>query len=239
MRNYHVKLDYIEDMLFSNKHLINNLISLPDKANIFTSRVNIIKELNELFPNSTDEEKYQILYLMTKAYFRNSSEKIQLIWSGPDVSGLPGRDTELVFEEMIKEAKQSIIISIYSLSVYAERLLKLLKKKVEHGLYVEIYVNDFNSKSKLLEEIMSIRTNRLFIYEYIGATNDTQSLHAKVLSIDDCKAVITSSNLSYNGMEGNLELGMIVNSKEKAKEIRSIFNTLIEKKYFKRIRQDY
>lgn len=94
-------------------------------------------------------------------------------------------------------------------------------------------MNDYASKSGLLDKIIGLDTSRAFVYEYIGAKNETQSLHAKVLTVDNEKSIITSSNLSYNGMDGNLELGVILNSKEKAKEIRLIFNTMIEKNILK------
>ena len=39
------------------------------------------------------------------------------------------RDTEIVFEEYISSAQESIILSIYSLSEYASSLINLLEKK--------------------------------------------------------------------------------------------------------------
>ena len=237
MWNKSIKLDIFEDLLFTHKYFIEDIF-LKDEisTNITESRSIVFQEINKLFPNLSPEEKLNFLYIMVKAYSRSNSEKIQLIWSGPSVAGLPGRDTEIVFEEYISSAHESIILSIYALSEYAGSLINLLEKKIKQGIYVEIYVNDYASKSGLLDKIIKLDTSRAFVYEYIGAKNKTQSLHAKVLTVDNEKSIITSSNLSYNGMDGNLELGVILNSKEKAKEIRLIFNTMIEKKHFKRIK---
>ena len=238
MWNKSIRLDLFEELLFNNRYFIEDLLFKSEVSiNIFDSRSRIFQELNKLFPSSSSEEKLNLLYLITKAYNRSNSEMMQLIWSGPSVAGLPGRDTEIVFEEYILSAQESIILSIYSLSEYASSLINLLEKKIKQGIYVEIYVNDYASKGELLDKIIKLDNSRAFVYEYIGAENHTQSLHAKVLTIDNTKSIITSSNLSYNGMDGNLELGVILNSKEKAKEIRLIFNTLIEKYYFRRIKR--
>ena len=116
-------------------------------------------------------------------------------------------------------------------------MVESLKKKAKQGVFIEIYVNDFEGKRDLLIDLVKIDPRRVFVYDYIGAKNWTQALHAKILTTDDTKSIITSSNLSYNGMDGNLELGVMIDSKEKAKEIRSIFNSLIDKGYFKRMRK--
>lgn len=237
MWNNNVKLDYFEEQLFANRFLLKNLLEGEISESLLTSRINVIQDLNRLFPETNNEDRLNILYLLMKTYFRNSNEKSQLIWSGPNVAGLPGRDTELVFEEYIKKASNSVILTIYSISEYAEKLIDLLKLKALQGVYIEVYINEFDAKAKLLNDLLEVKSNRLFLYEYTGAMNRTQALHAKVLTIDDEKSIITSSNLSYNGMDGNLELGVILDSKEKSKEIRAIFNSMIQKKYFRRIKK--
>lgn len=238
MWNKSIRLDVFEERLFTDRYFLEDILFKGEVSiNILNSRNILFQELNRLFPNSSSEEKINFLYLMTRAYNRSNLGKIQLIWSGPSVSGLPGRDTEIVFEDYISSAQESIILSIYSLSEYANSLIDLLEKKIKQGIYVELYVNDYDSKKELLDKIIGLDKSRAFVYEYTGAKNDTQSLHAKVLTIDNEKSIITSSNLSYNGLDGNLELGVILNSKEKAKEIRLIFNTLIEKYYFRRIKK--
>jgi Phosphatidylserine/phosphatidylglycerophosphate/cardiolipin synthases and related enzymes len=236
MWNNNLKLDYLADTLISQKHLVKNLIGKDNPFDIFNSKIEMIRLMNESFPSCSLEDKYKILYIISKACFKETDEKAQLVWSGPDVAGLPGRDTEILFEELVAEAKQKIIISIYSISEYASKLLNLLKNRALQGVYIEIYVNEFESKRHYFEELTQVKNNRLFIYDYTGANNSTQALHAKVLTVDDKKSIITSSNLSYNGMDGNLELGVFVNSIEKAKEIRAIFNTLLQKGYFKKVK---
>lgn len=235
MRNLDIKLDYLSDTVSSEKIFIEGLM-FEKGLDIFKLKYEFVRLVNDLFPNSTSEDKFKILQLLIKSYMRESAEKIQMVWSGPDVSGLPGRDTEILLEELILEAKYSVLISIYSLSDYASKIIGLLKKKAVQGVYVEIFVNNFDSKRTILDEIFDEEYKRLSIYDYIGAQNVTQALHAKVVTIDGKKSLITSSNLSYNGLDGNLELGVLVHSKERAKEIRAIFHSMYQKRYFKKVK---
>lgn len=61
------------------------------------------------------------------------------------------------------------------------------------------------------------------------------ALHAKVISVDQNKTLITSANLSYHGQEGNIELGTLVESKEIAKQVNDIFTHLIFSKVVQEI----
>lgn len=227
-------LDYLTDVLSSQKYLLEG--QLEDKCReILNTKNDISNLMDQVFPSQSLEEKYKILYLLGKSNLREVEERVQTVWSGPGVAGLPGRDTEILLEELILEARYSILISIYSLSSHASTVLSLLKEKAQKGVFVEIYVNQYMEKKELLNEMVTSSINRLSIYDYAGATNSKQALHAKVLTIDGEKSLITSSNLSYNGMEGNLELGVVVHSKERAKEIRAIFSAMLDNSYFKKI----
>lgn len=61
------------------------------------------------------------------------------------------------------------------------------------------------------------------------------ALHAKVISVDQKKTLITSANLSYHGQQGNIELGMLAESKKIAKQLDDVFTKLIFAKVFTEI----
>ena len=66
------------------------------------------------------------------------------------------------------------------------------------------------------------------------------ALHAKVISVDQKKTLITSANLSYHGQQGNIELGMLAESKKIAKQVDGVFTELVFKKVFTEIQgEDY
>ena len=58
------------------------------------------------------------------------------------------------------------------------------------------------------------------------------ALHAKAISVDGEKTLITSANLSFHGQEGNLELGTLIESSEIAHQVDEVFTRLIFKKVF-------
>ena len=58
------------------------------------------------------------------------------------------------------------------------------------------------------------------------------ALHAKVISVDQQKTLITSANLSYHGQEGNIELGTLIESERTAKQVEDLFTKLLFKKIF-------
>lgn len=58
------------------------------------------------------------------------------------------------------------------------------------------------------------------------------ALHAKVISVDGEKTLITSANLSYHGQQGNIEMGTVIDSKVMAKQVDDVFTQLVFKKVF-------
>lgn len=58
------------------------------------------------------------------------------------------------------------------------------------------------------------------------------ALHAKVLSVDGKSLLVSSANLSYHGMSGNIELGCYIESKRLANEMDELFKQLLFQRVF-------
>ena len=92
------------------------------------------------------------------------------------------------------------------------------------GVYVNLYINDLDSKDKILKDILMYKGKYLNVYNYNKEEDDKMAaLHAKVIVIDSSKVFITSSNLSYHGMVKNIEMGVLINSKVKSAMVNNIF----------------
>jgi phosphatidylserine/phosphatidylglycerophosphate/cardiolipin synthase-like enzyme len=79
-------------------------------------------------------------------------------------------------------------------------------------------------------------TNRRFfkIYEYTVNSDDKMAaLHAKTILVDNNKMLISSANLSFHGLEGNIEIGALITSKKKVTQVQEIFDDLKRQKIFK------
>ena len=61
------------------------------------------------------------------------------------------------------------------------------------------------------------------------------ALHAKVLSADGKRILVSSANLSYHGMSGNIEIGCLIDSEKIGKQIDNLFQQLYKEKVVRRI----
>ena len=124
----------------------------------------------------------------------------------------------------------------YSISEYVDDKLELLVQKSKMGVYVNLFVNDIKHKEEQLQKILMYRGKFLNVYNYCGRTDDRMAaLHAKVIVVDKQRALITSSNLSYHGIEGNIEMGVLIEAESKCKDIEEIFFSLLRQRVFEKV----
>ena len=60
------------------------------------------------------------------------------------------------------------------------------------------------------------------------------ALHAKIIVSDARKALVSSANLSYHGMQGNIEMGFLIESSDKAKQIEEVLKEMVRMKVFRK-----
>jgi len=58
------------------------------------------------------------------------------------------------------------------------------------------------------------------------------ALHAKIIVADGFESLISYANLSYHGLEGNIEIGLLLESGQKATQIIKLFDELRRMKIF-------
>ena len=112
------------------------------------------------------------------------------------------------------------------MSGYFAELVDVLVEKSQKGIYVKFFVNSLNEQN-YFEKLCRYKGRFLHIYDFPRRSNAMAALHAKVISVDQEKTLITSANLSYHGQEGNIELGTLVESQKIAKQVDDIFTHLI------------
>ena len=61
--------------------------------------------------------------------------------------------------------------------------------------------------------------------------------HAKLIVSDVKKALVSSANLSYHGMQGNVEMGFLIESHDKAKQIEEVMKEMVRMKVFSKLRE--
>lgn len=126
-----------------------------------------------------------------------------------------------------------LIIRVLIVRVFCRPFLMSYRKKSKR-LYIKFFVNNIGAQ-KSFDKLCRYKGRFLHIYDFPGGRDSMAALHAKVISVDQEKTLITSANLSYHGQEGNIELGTLVKSTEIAKQVDDIFTHLIFNKVVKEI----
>ncbi|HDR8069095.1 phospholipase D-like domain-containing protein [Bacillus cereus] len=170
------------------------------------------------------------LLLLFKVYEQNQvKESIELVATAPPTIDSDLRKTIGVVRQIIIEAQEEILITSYSISEYFDEILDLMISKSLVGVKVVFLIDD---NPRVLNYVEYIRRksdlSNFILYKY---NKGSSSLHAKVIVVDRKKAFVSSSNLSYNGIVNNLEIGTLITGK-KIVGIVDLFQELINQKYF-------
>ena len=226
MWNTSVKIEYIAGLIVDA--LENYSVNCVN-----TQFEQVIVELRNHFSNCCDEEITDIISLCMKMYSSKKIEHADLVLTAPDsfrVKTLKTRDTMC---KLIENTEKSLTITGYSISDYFSEMLDVLIKKSQQGVYVRLYVNDIVKQKDALDRLMAYRSRFLQVYEYQKQEDDKMAaLHAKLIVSDAKKSLVSSANLSYHGMQGNIEMGFLIESHDKAKQIEEVMKEMVRMKVF-------
>ncbi|WP_235526313.1 hypothetical protein [Nostoc piscinale] len=72
-------------------------------------------------------------------------DRIELVWTGPEVTGSQSRDTSVVVRELFSKAKKSVLISSFAIDKgeKAKKLFQVLAERMDANpeLYVQMFLN--------------------------------------------------------------------------------------------------
>ena len=171
---------------------------------------------------------------------------LDLVLSGPDVPGVPTRDTAVVMQTLIEKAQREIILVAYAIH-NGQKLFRRLAERMaeEPDLDVWFYLNiarGYNDTS-LTSEI-----TRRFAREFLEKhwpwdvrpklyydprtlepdATGRASLHAKCLIIDSSVALITSANYTEAAQKRNIEAGVVIRYPPCVERVTGYFRGLRE-----------
>ena len=229
MRNSSIKAEYLAAKIIQSI----DAYSLREADSVL---VDAISELKKQFPSCNDEEINDILNLCFEMYNAKSEEKIELVVTAPETFNIKTKKTKDVVEQLIQGAEKSIILTGYSVSDYFSGMLGEIIEKSQQGVYVRFYVNDIDRHKESLDRMLAYQGKYLQFFEYEKQSDDKMAAsHAKILTVDSQKSLVSSANLSYHGLSGNVEMGFLVESHQKAKQIEELLNQFVRMKIYKRI----
>ena len=171
---------------------------------------------------------------------------VDLVWSGPEVSGLHARDTRRVYEEVLGSAERSLWASTF-VFFDGQKAFDVLARRMEavSALEVTLMLNIQRKRgdTTAAEQLVRRFADRLWSTEWPGSTRprvfyDPRSLdpdypsgvlHAKAVVADDEAVFVTSANLTEAALDRNIEVGLLVRDRALAASLSSHFGGLIER----------
>ena len=198
----------------------------------------VITNLKKEFPSLSDQEIWQIIGLCVNVYGGKEAEKAELAITAPISFKLKARKINEVITNMIQDSQKSITLTGYSVSDYFSEMIDLIISKSQQGIYVRLYLNDYEKHKTNLKRLMDLCTKHLRVFDYQKQDDEMAALHAKTIVVDEKELLVSSANLSYHGMQGNVEMGIRLVSEDKAKQVESLLKEMVGMKVFKELRKD-
>lgn len=172
--------------------------------------------------------------------------KPDLVWSGPEISGLHARDTRRVYEELVSSAKRSLWASTYAF-FDGPKAFGHLGNAMDStpDLDVTILLNIQRSWGDSTEsgELVRRFADKFWVDDWPGVRRpkifyDPRSLdigkpggvlHSKAMISDDETLFVTSANLTEAALDRNIEVGVLLRDRTLALNLSSHFQSLIDK----------
>lgn len=213
-----------------NREILLNTI----KEDVVNGTSNAVPMLKRSCPELSEARCEDIIESIIDAMNMSDADKISLVVTAPPSFAINAGTTMNAVRSMINEAKRNILITGYSVSSYFSELVDTIVLKSQRGVFVKFFINDIDRQPDF-DKILRHKGHFLKVYNYHQEDDKMAALHAKVISVDQRQTLITSANLSYHGQQGNIELGVLIESKRIAKQIDDVFTKLIFSKVFSEV----
>lgn len=186
---------------------------------------------------NADSLAFSLLTAAHAVKYHRETQLIELIWTGPQSHALPLRRTDQALLQLIKDAKQRLLI--VSFAVYKVRnIVNALIDAAQRDVAISIILESANeSEGKLTYDAMSamgteIRKHARF-YTWplknrtLSPDGEHGSLHAKVAVADGRVLFISSANLTDYAMNLNMEMGVLIHGGKLPSQAESHFDEMI------------
>ena len=165
-----------------------------------------------------------------------SEQSIELVWTGPDVSGMPFRRTEQAILEVLNSAERRITLVSYA--VYKiPHICTALVGAAARGVRIHVIVetpderdgqNEYDALRALGEDVAACSTVYYWPQEQRPVSGHHAGiLHVKCVVADSRILFISSANLTEYAFTTNMELGVLIRGGRMPGHIERHFDALI------------
>ncbi len=176
------------------------------------------------------------------------ADRVELVWSPPELDAVDARDTAVVVQELFRRAQATVLIATFALDERkkAEALFGELAARMdaEPGLQVRVFANihrkhgDDTPASALVREFSQRMRGQIWpgsrlpevFYDPRSLEIDAPKravLHAKAIVIDGRWTLLTSANLTEAAQARNIEAGLVVDDRALAARTTRQFELLV------------
>lgn len=184
------------------------------------------------------------------------SDRLQLVWSPPDLDEVDARDTSVVVQELFRRARSSVLISTFALDEKkkAEALFGELATRMdaEPGLAVRVFANVHRRHQDPTPAPVLVRDFATRIRDHVWPGkrlpevfydprslemegNKRAVLHAKTVVVDGRFTLLTSANFTEAAHERNIEAGVLVEDTRLAERVTRQFDHFVEARVLRRV----
>jgi len=162
---------------------------------------------------------------------RDSQPQVQLAWTYPGERSPGLRTTEGVARELVDASKTTLLVVGFAVSAVsngaglAAQTLDAIARAAARGVVVTAVLHRDVSLRSFLHACRP-GAPRPSVFTWPASDDAMAAMHAKLVVGDRSHALVTSANLTYHGLERNLEMGVRI-SGHPAAEIHDRFDELI------------
>ena len=165
--------------------------------------------------------------------------QIDLIWTGPQTTAIPVRRNEQALCELINAAKEELFVVSF-VTFWVESVFSALGNAISRGVKVSFLVEASKEHGGTLgtDPAKTLKEKFPAATYYRWETTDSakkRRVHAKCAVADGETALVTSANLTGAAMEDNMELGVLIRSREIAGKLAAHLKALAVENIIKEI----
>lgn len=180
-------------------------------------------------------------------------ECVEIVATGPQVSGVANRDTAVVVSDLFRKAERSVVVVGYA--VYqGQKVFQALTVRMQEcpELNVRMYLDiqrkpgDTSMESELVKRFChTFKTTQWpngcrlpeIYYDPRGVIADRSkaaALHAKCVVVDGEDVFVSSANFTEAAQQRNIEVGLLLSSRAVAERITKFFEQSVQAGYLAR-----
>jgi len=127
---------------------------------------------------------------------------------------------------LVESARESILVVGYQIGAGAAGVLSLLRKKAERGVRLTFLIDERAADKYFVQWIRKTRGEVEVYVRPRNSSDPMSALHAKCVIVDHKAGMFGSANLTFHGMRGNVEMGILVRDRDAITQAMGLLDAL-------------